>query len=89
MRWSDGEPLRNVKVLDLCRVVSGPFATMLIGDLGADILKVEEPGREPTPVASEHELDWKALVQAFRVHTVEHRRQIERVLAELGGKDLE
>ena len=53
------------------------------------VVKVEEPGGAPAPVASEHELDWKALVQAFRVHTVEHRRQIEAVLAELGGKDLE
>jgi crotonobetainyl-CoA:carnitine CoA-transferase CaiB-like acyl-CoA transferase len=45
MQWSDGLPLEGVKILDLCRVVSGPFATMQLGDLGADVLKVEEPGR--------------------------------------------
>jgi hypothetical protein len=30
-------------VLDLCRVVSGPFAAMQLGDLGTDVVKVEEP----------------------------------------------
>jgi crotonobetainyl-CoA:carnitine CoA-transferase CaiB-like acyl-CoA transferase len=38
-------PLSDLKVLDLSRVLAGPFATMLLGDLGADIIKVEQPGR--------------------------------------------
>ncbi|WP_238182532.1 CaiB/BaiF CoA transferase family protein, partial [Methylobacterium trifolii] len=45
MPWSDAAPLAGVRILDLCRVVSGPFATMQLGDLGADVVKVEEPGR--------------------------------------------
>ncbi|MGH9106809.1 MAG: CaiB/BaiF CoA transferase family protein [Acidimicrobiales bacterium] len=36
--------LGDVKVLDFSRVLAGPFATMLLGDLGADILKIERPG---------------------------------------------
>jgi len=38
-------PLSNLKVIDLSRILAGPLCAMLLGDLGADVIKIERPDR--------------------------------------------
>ena len=61
-------PLQDVKIIDLCRVLPGPFCTMILGDMGAEVIKVEDVedrggvGRDMlTPPSPSHETEDRAL----------------------------
>ena len=48
MQGSQGYPLEGIKVLDMSRVLAGPFAGRMLSDLGADVVKVEPPDGDIT-----------------------------------------
>ncbi len=49
-------PLAGVRVLELAGIGPGPFATMLLGDLGADVVRVDRPGGPPVGIPPEHDV---------------------------------
>ena len=81
--------LAGVKVLDLSRVLAGPWATQMLGDLGAEVLKIEQPGqgddtrRWGPPVLSDDSKDSAYFLCANR-----NKRSLAIDLAQPAGADL-
>jgi crotonobetainyl-CoA:carnitine CoA-transferase CaiB-like acyl-CoA transferase len=82
-----GDALEGVKVLDLTRLLPGGYATLLMADLGADVVKVEEPGkgdyiRWSAPMVGEHSAAHIALNRNKRSVTVNLKTSEGRSLLE-------
>ena len=78
-------PLNGLRVLDLSTVYAGPFAATMLGDLGADVLKVELPGvgdslRSLPPHKGEIPLWWKVTNRNKRGITIDFHREEGRLL---------
>jgi CoA:oxalate CoA-transferase len=80
-----GRVLDGVRILDLTRVVAGPFATAVLADLGADVVKVERPGTGddyrygPSP-KGETSLSFQNTNRGKRGITLDLRREEGRAL---------
>ncbi len=84
---ADGKngPLTGFKVLDLTNVLMGPFASQLLGDLGADVVKLESPGGDSTRNVG---VVRNAGMSAFFLHTNRNKRSIVIDLKRSGARDL-
>ena len=77
--------LQGLKVLDLTRLLPGPFCSMMLADYGADVLKVEAPGE------GDYLRSWEPLVDgtsAFFIAVNRNKRSLTLNLKKPAGKDL-
>ncbi|MQA01237.1 MAG: CoA transferase [Streptosporangiales bacterium] len=88
-------PLAGLRVLDIATVYAAPFAATILGDLGADVLKVELPGtgdplRALQPFEGEESLVWAAMSRNKRCITLDLRtpRGHELLLRLLADRDV-
>lgn len=85
---TEGGPLDGVTVLDASRVLSGPFCTMQLGDLGADVIKVERPdGGDQTRSWSPPEYG-DSDESAYYVSTNRNKRSLTLNLASEEGREV-
>lgn len=78
-------PLAGFRILDLTAVVSGPFCTMLLGDLGADVIKIEPPEGDSTRRVGRPK---KNGVSAYYLNFNRNKRSIMVDLKKERGRDL-
>jgi formyl-CoA transferase len=86
MTHSSPQALANIRVLDLSRVLAGPYCSMLLADYGADVIKVEQPGlgdatRQWGP-------PWLGSESAYYLSVNRNKRSITVNLKHPAGRDI-
>lgn len=78
-------PLAGIRILDLSAVVSGPLCTQILGDLGAEVIKVESPGGDTSRRLGP---PWHAGLSGFFVHFNRNKRSLVADLKTEAGQAL-
>ena len=80
-----GGPLSHIRVLDLTQRLAGPYGTQMLGDLGAQIIKLEPPGGDPTHKTPPHFVDGES---TYYLSFNRNKRSIIIDLKEARGREL-
>jgi len=76
-----GLPLSGLKVLDLTRVLAGPLCTMLLGDMGAEVIKIEDPTH------GDDTREWAPFVGGWSTYFLSVNRNKKSVAIDLKSSD--
>ena len=74
-------PLSGIRVVDLTRVLAGPFCTMLLGDMGAEVIKIEDPDH------GDDTRDWAPFVDGWSTYFLGVNRNKKSVAIDLKSDD--
>jgi len=78
--------LQNIRVLDLSRILAGPYCTMQLGDYGADVIKAEVPGRGDD--TRQWGPPWAGGESAYYLSVNRNKRSITVNLKHADGQDI-
>lgn len=82
-------PLNNLRVLDLSRILAGPWAGQLLGDYGADIVKIERPGAgDDTRAWGPPWLQGQPDVSAYFLSANRNKRSLAVDFSQAGGQEV-
>jgi len=83
------QPLTGIRVLDLTRLLPGPWATMLLADLGAEVIKVENPhtNGDPSRHAEPHYVADESALSVYFCNVNRNKRSVALDLKDAAGRE--